>query len=336
MDTGKDTRASIYIIEIPVKVQVAKAVGEEFRVVQVGRAEPNHLMSRMRDHNYAWHYATGEKSAFYQVGKKTTPEKYTRGEIGEIPRIVGAIVRGGNPESDANKHDTSPGMETRSKANAKSEGNDGDTSDDGEEDVDAAQTRNVTVKLRGIKLNDDDKLDDVEAFVRDLVGVKLRTLLTRTLLNQTFNSDLGGTTVLKRGQHFSLTELRLVSLTELNALRKFFSDTWKSNVVRLTDLVNFAETQPPSYLKVIELSLECNYRDYPPSKGPSKTSQKVQIESVEHIALFVLANSADMTPKAGDASTNGVPNDGVRSSVTQQKDSEALTSNTHQTNPKRA
>ena len=88
----------------------------------------------------------------------------------------------------------------------------------------------------------DDKIADTEAFVRDLVGTKLRRRTLVEPLSQRY-TRFAGTTIWNKGKSdFSSTELRIVSEEEYTSISELFSKSWtkkKPHVPREVSLSTF-------------------------------------------------------------------------------------------------
>ncbi|KAG7394764.1 hypothetical protein PHYBOEH_004692 [Phytophthora boehmeriae] len=173
----------IYIIEIPVDVNMKDDQHGKFSIVQVGSGKvgAQGLKKRMREHYLAWHYATGMLNIFSR--SKATPKDYTVEEIRSMEGIVGVISR---TSTDARDNESGGNDEVPN------------TTETSEGETDSEEEDNI-----------DDNIIESEAFVRELIGVRLRTSLVRDLLTQPFESSWGGRSVLDKGKHFSITELRL-------------------------------------------------------------------------------------------------------------------------------
>jgi hypothetical protein len=208
-DTQTDC-SFIYIIEIPVDVVMKDDKLGKFAIVQVGSGSvgAQGLKKRMREHFLAWHYATGKPSKISKP--KARPEDFTVENIAVMEGIIGVLSRTSSGASDA------------------------DTDDEDETDDDD-----------GDAVDFDDNIAESEAFVRELVGVRLRTSLIRNLLTQPFESSWGGRTVLDKGKHFSITELRLVSEGEVRlCVRRLLAANTADNVLCDRSSINSGNGSP--------------------------------------------------------------------------------------------
>lgn len=98
---------SVYIIRIPVKVDVENFESGSFSIVQVGKASSGveGLRKRLYEHSRAWRYASGENSKFLNVTQKRTPlgwyqPSHLTGEKNELTDLIGVIALRDAPPGD--------------------------------------------------------------------------------------------------------------------------------------------------------------------------------------------------------------------------------------------
>jgi len=91
MQSASDECEFVYIIQIPIKVEIFPQKQKiKFHVVQVGRTTGADAMKkRMYAHNSAWHSATCQREAFWK--SKAQASDYTVASIHQFPLIIGVL-----------------------------------------------------------------------------------------------------------------------------------------------------------------------------------------------------------------------------------------------------
>lgn len=191
---------AIYIIEIPVGVSV-EGVGpsDGFRVVQVGKVSPS--LEQEPKKNKAKKSKSKESAPSTSEPSTPSMQASTLSGIAQLKKRLYAHYGAWHYATGATN--------TFSKSKAT------------DEDFEVAHIAEFK-SIVGVIVRpavDNEAIEDVESFVRENVGVKLRTSLMKKLLTQPFvSSELAGMSILKKGRHFSTSELRLVSTNEVRSL----------------------------------------------------------------------------------------------------------------------
>ncbi|KAF4315032.1 hypothetical protein G195_011459 [Phytophthora kernoviae 00238/432] len=144
------------------------------------------------------------------------------------------------------------------------------------------------------------------------------TIPVRDLLTQPFDARWGGRSVLEYGKHFSITDLRLVSETELTILKSWFADEWgKNRVARLSSFINLIARISRKTISSVRLGLSCEYKDTLPSSEEVPTRKSVETAYAPHLISCILdPNSTSGSQSGGgDQSTEDICSDVSRMSV---------------------
>ena len=148
--------------------------------------------------------------------------------------------------------------------------------------------------------SEQDHLKHDEQNVREHIGTKFSAIVAQQLLTQPFVSQLGGVSILKKGAHFSHTELRIVHDTELKNLCLFFKTT-PSRRSTTDDFYAYYCNNQISIKKLVTIRSSVNYIDVCISKftpTSQHTRQEVVIDSSQLVILPLLLQQ-QLDPQSG-------------------------------------